>query len=288
MGHHLFSGLARTPRFKLVIAYLGDSAGGGGAVGVAPGSIDEIAEATLNASEEGLQRAKTDEGPAYCVFLMTQVVRAAREDDFIAALSSAGVPVPSAIAGLAAETAPLAPGVTEYTIYDLVSGFSAAVDKHLRTTRSRNDISELAQLAASESLTGLCRPKSATLFGSTEATVQQSLRALSTKDGFATLAHDFFARLTRRYLEYHLSRELSNHVGLGRRFANAAEHNEFLRQLDTHCRVATGPVRQFAGEWYSKHGFQQDLTLRKTRGFTAHAIDKVQGALRHQEERGGN
>jgi hypothetical protein len=275
MGHKLYEGMPRTPRFKRVVALLGDSAGGGGTVGIAPGGIEEIAGATLAASEDGLQRAKTDKGLAYCVYLMAQVTRAAREENFISALADAGVGV--------SRRAP--PDTTQYSVYDLVGGFTAAIDRHLRQTRSRNDISELAQLTASESLTALCRPRAETLFGTSEASVQESLRALSTKKGFATLTHDFFARLTRRYLEYHLSRELSNHVGPERRFANAAEHNEFLKQLDRYCRVATEPMREFAGEWYSKHNFQKDLTLRKTKGFTAHAIDKVRGALRYQEER---
>lgn len=288
MGHKLYEGMARTPRFKRVVALLGESAGGGGAPGVAPGGIEEIADATLTASDEGLERAKLDEGLAYCVYLMTQVTQAARDNDFIRALASTGVTVPNRTFGLSGATAHgAADSAQQYSIYDLVSGFTAAVDRHLRHTRSRSDIGELAQLAASESLTALCRPRADTLFGSSEESVQQSLRALSTKKGFGTLAHDFFARLTRRYLEYYLSRELSNHVGRDRRFANAREHNEFLKRLDTHCRVATGPMRQFAGEWYSKHNFQKDLTLKKTKGFMAHAVDKVRGALRYQEERDG-
>jgi len=288
MGHKEHQGMPRTPRFKRVVAMLGDGAGAGGAVGVGPGGIEELADATLNASEEGLQRAKTDAGLAYCIYLMAQVTRAARQQDFLAALAATGLEVP-----LHARTHPDLPAqplpqVDEYSIFDLVSGFTGAVDRHLRGVTSRNDITELAQLAAAESLTALCRTKSDTLFGSSAATVQQSLRALSTKTGFATLTQDFFSRLIRRYLEYHLSRELSNHVGRDRRFASAAEHNEFLQQLDTHCRVATKPLRKFAGDWYSKHSFAQDLTLRRTKGFTAHAIDKVRDALRFQEERDGD
>lgn len=285
MGHQLFQGMARTPAFKRVVALLGDSAGGGGAVGIAPGSMEDIADATLSASDEGLQRAKSDEGLAYCVYLMAQVTRAAREEDLISALSRAGVSATRPTTGIPDASDRESAQPAEYTVYDLISGFTSAVDKHLRSTRSRNDISELAQLAASESLTALCRSRAETLFGSSEETVQQALRALSTKKGFATLSHDFLSRWTRRYLEYHLSRELSNHVGRNRRFGNASDHNEFLRQLDTHCRVATGPIRKFAGDWYSKHNFRKDLTLRKTKGFTAHAIDKVRGALKYQEER---
>jgi hypothetical protein len=37
---------------------------------------------------------------------------------------------------------------------------------------------------------------------------------LATVKQFGVLARDFFARLTRRHLEYYLSRELSKHVGI--------------------------------------------------------------------------
>lgn len=287
MGHKYHLGMPRTPLFKRVVALLGESAGGGGGIGIAPGSIEQVADATLSASDDGLQRAKVDEGLAYCVYLMAQVTRAARAPDFLSALASAGVAVPLESPAHPDLPARRTPAAAEYSVFDLVSGFTGAVDKHLRATGKRNDITELAQLAATESLTALCRAKADTLFGTSESTVQQSLRGLSTRTGFGTLTQDFFARLIRRYLEYHLSRELSNHVGRGRRFGNVNEHNQFLQQLDTHCRIATGGVREFAGDWYRKHNFEQDLTLAKTRGFTAHAVDKVRDALRFQEVRDG-
>lgn len=288
MGHHQLYSLPRTPAFKRVVSLLGTGAGGGGAAGVAQGTLEEIAAATLSASDRGLQRAKGDEGVAYSLYLIATLTRAATERDFGAALTRAGLPVSFASqgkAGLASEWRGQAP---DYTVFDLVSGFSAAVDRHLRDTRSRTDIGEMAQLAASESLSALCERSAVTLFGENKETVQESLRKLSTQKGFATLSHEFFARFVRRYLEYHLSRELPNHVGSNRRFSGVDEHNAFLRELDRHCRVATGVVRQFAGEWYSLHKFQQDITLRKTKGFAAHAIDKVRGALRLQEERDAN
>jgi hypothetical protein len=114
--------------------------------------------------------------------------------------------------------------------------------------------------------------------------VRQSLRRFSTDGGFGQLAHDFFARLIRRYLEYHLSRELSNHVGHRRRFANVDEHNDFLRQLDRHCRTTTSVLGVFARDWYSLHNFRNDLTPERVGAFAAHALDKVRDALRYQEE----
>jgi len=285
MGHRLYSGLARTPALKRLVSLLGNSAGAGGAAGIAPGSLEQIAHATIIASDAGLERAKGDEGLAYCLYLMATMARAGGEEDFAGALSKIGLPAPFAPVGTPDYTVSTGGEASQYTVFDLVSGFNAAVDHHLRDTRSRTDIGELAQLAASESLSTLCSRSAITLFGTTKETVQESLRKLSTQKGFATLSHEFFARFSRRYLEYVLSRELSNHVGPNRRFAGVGEHNAFLQQLDDHCRVTTGVVKQFAGEWYSLHKFQDDITLRKTKGFAAHAVEKVQGAFKYQEER---
>jgi len=216
MGNRLHAGLPRTPAFKRVVALLGSGAGAPGAAGVAAGSLAEIADATLTASDEGFERAKSDEGLGYCLYLMAALARAATGPDFAAGLSQLGLPVPFAPRGTPDYPLPSAPGTPEYTVFDLVSGFSAVVDKHLRETRSRTDIGEMAHLAACESLSSLCGRQAQTLFGETHETIQQSLRRLSTEKGFGALTHDFFARLSRRYLEYHLSRELSNHVGIYR------------------------------------------------------------------------
>ena len=283
MGHHELYGMVRTPPYKRVVALLGESAGMGGAAGIAAGTLEQIADATLDASADGLERAKADEGLTYCLYLMTQITQAAREGDFLGALSQAGLPVPPGLhtGPPDAKTRTTSAGQTPYTVFDLVSAFSTAVDRHLRQTRGRTDIGELAQLAAAESLSSLCTPKAETLFGSTEQTVKDSLGRLSTQKGFSSLSHDFFSRLARRYLEYHLSRELSNHVGPTRRFASANDHNAFLRELDSFCRVSASAMRGFAGKWYKKHNFQEDLTLDKTRGFAAHAVDKLRDSLRY-------
>jgi hypothetical protein len=279
MGHHYLDGMVRTHPYKRVVALLGESAGGAGAINIEPGTLEEIAEATLVASDDGLERAKADEGLTYCLYLLTEITRAARQKNFGSALARAGLPSPGQVVDSAgSQGAPRA----EYTVFDLVSGFSIAVDRHLRRTRARTDIGEMAQMAAAESLTALCSARATTLFGSTEQSVQDSLRPLSTQKGFGTLAHDFFSRLARRYLEYHLSRELSNHVGGNRRFESVNEHNEFLARLDTYCRTSAGIVREFAGDWYSVHKFKDDITLEKTRGFAAHAVDKLRAALSYQ------
>lgn len=284
MGSHLLQGMPRTAPYQRVVALLGDSAGGGGAAGVEQGTLAEVAVATMDASLDGLQLAKGDLGLAYCVYLLVRVTQAARRPDFLLALAEANVPTPAGISGLPDIPIPL--GADDYRLFDLTSGFTAAVDRHLRTTRARTEVGELAQLAAAESLSALCWPTDGGLFVPTAApAVRESLRNLSTRNGFARLAHDFFARLTRRYLEYHLSRELPNHVGPNRRFRDVDEHNEFLAELDAHCRRSTRVMREFAGDWYSLHNFKGDVSVARARGFVAHAIDKVRDALAYQEGR---
>ena len=250
---------------------------------MAQGTLEQIADATLDASLAGLALAKGDEGLAYCVYLMVRATRAAREEQFILALDSVGVPTPAVISGL--PDVPIITHPRDYTVYDLTSGFTAGVDRHLRLTRTRTDVGELAQLGAAESLSVLCVSTAETLYGTTTETVQASLRGLSTKAGFGRLAPEFFARFACRFLTYHLSRELSNHVGVGRRFRDVDEHNAFLLALEEHCHSATRVVRQFAGAWYSKHVYQRDLSLTKARGFAAHALEAVRESLAYQEGR---
>ena len=65
------------------------------------------------------------------LYLLSQFVLAARQEDFAAALQSAGIKTPSD------------PG-----LFDIIGGFSEAIDQHLVGNRQRTDIGEMAQLAA--------------------------------------------------------------------------------------------------------------------------------------------
>ena len=47
--------------------------------------------------------------------------------------------------------------------------------------------------------------------------------------------------------------------------------------------MCTSIMRTFAGEWYTKHNYLNDMSLRKAQGFVAHAIEKVRDAMVYQE-----
>ena len=248
-----------------------------------------MAGATLDAALLNMRLARADHGLAYCLYLLARTARAARKPNLLVALHAAGIPTPAAISGL--PDVPVVTDPVELTSFDLTSGYAAAVDRELRRAGGRTDVSELAHLGAAESLSALAAGPawSQGLFRGTAAAPEprlwDALRGASTDAGFAGLACDFFARFLRGFLEYHLSRELSNHVGAGRRFAHVDAHNEFLRELGEHCRLCASVVRPFARQWYAKRDRLDDLTVGRAAGLAGRGLSLVRASVAHQEGR---
>lgn len=252
MGHTRIGHLPNTHKWNHVVALIAGEA-----------SAAAVADATMDAANRGLEIAATDEGLRHTVWLLTRITLAAREPDFAGELQKLGISVPSAP-----------------SVFDIVSGFTEAVDERLSTPGSRTDIGEMAQMAAAETVTSICTEKARSLFETTPEDVRIAVASFATRAGFADLAHDFFSRLTNRFLSYHLSRELSRHVGAGGRFAVISEHQEFSKQLDTTCRQAATIIRDFAGGWHSKANYEGGITPQKARNFAWVALKKLRAELK--------
>ena len=117
--------------------------------------------------------------------------------------------------------------------------------------------------------------------------MQRELGRLATKDRFAQLARDFFARLTQKILEYYISRELPNHVGPGKALQTIDGQIEFRDALERHCREAALIVEEFAGGWYSKSNFQGTLNPATAQGFADYALKKMRDELRKRRSSNG-
>lgn len=257
MGHNRLQHPPDTVKFVRVVEAVADGA-----------DVAAVASAAIDAAEKGLDLAKSDPGLAHAVWLMAHLTLAARESDFAGALAAKGIELPSGATAL-----------------DIVAAFSEAMDKHLGVQRSRTDIGEMAQLAAAESISALVGEQAKGLFGSSPESVQDAVRSFSTKGGFADLAHSFFARFTERFLGYHLSRELSQHVGENQRFRDPAQHTEFLDRLGAHSRQVALIVKQFSAGWYSKSRFETGISERSARGFAAYSLTKIQQELKRRGRR---
>ena len=199
MGHVRLGTLPRTRNWVQILDLVGGGAG-------AP----DVAAATMRAAQRGLEAAAQDKGLVYTVWLLTQVPLAARSTDFEGRLRKLGLDVSGS------------PSLLEVT-----GAFADAVDAHLRRTGGRTDLGEMAQMAATEAMTVLGTPANGNLFDMTAPSARESLKTFTTTKQFSALATEFFARLTTKYLTYFLSRELSNYVGPGGRFAGIDDHAEF-------------------------------------------------------------
>lgn len=232
--------------------------------------VGDVAAATTEAAKTGLELAKSDKGLAYAVWLLAQITHAARSEDLPDALGRLGVD-------------PASCGSAE----GLIAGFSDAMDAFLAKSRSRTDIGEMAQMAACEAIAKVVGGRADNLFADGPAAVQSVLRELSKQNGFAELSHAFFGRFTERFLGYHLSRELSAHVGPNQRFADPVDHTAFLEKLAVHSHQVTGIVREFSAGWYAKSRYETGLSKTSAKNFASYSITKIQSELRRRGERDG-
>lgn len=134
-------------------------------------------------------------------------------------------------------------------------------------------------MTAAESMTALFNEKSKSLFATSPDDVQRAARECSTAKGFSMLAHDFFTRWTHRFLTYHLSRELSTHVGPTQRFADISVHQQFVEQLHFSCHQSATIVRTFAGDWFGKTEYQGGISPKKAGNFAWAAQKKIRDEL---------
>jgi len=259
MGHIRLGTLPMTLAWRRVVELLGSEAGAA-----------SVAAAAAEAAHEGLDRAKTDPGLVEAFWLLTQVPHAAKEHDFEAALKRRGLEVPS-----------------HPSLVDLTTAISERIDERVRAAPSRNDLSEMAQLAAVEALHDVVGKRLPRLFES-RSDLQREVARLATVSEFGRLARVFFARLTERYLNYYLSRELSLHVGSGERFGGIDDHTAFNDAMRRHCIESARIVEDFAGQWLSKVKWEGRLTRRATQGFAHVAFRKLNAELRRRESARGD
>jgi hypothetical protein len=257
MGHIRLGNLPRTQKWDRVVGLIAGSA-----------QVGQIADASADAAEHSLEGASRDEGLSYAFWLLTQIPQAARQPDFSRRLWALGLTVSD-----------------RPTLLEIVAAFTRAVDSRVSERGKRSDLGEIAQHAASETIATLAGRDLPSLFGANASDVQRALARLGTSDRFAIVARDFFSRLTSRSLGYFLSRELSKHVGPGKRFGAINEHSAFNAALDLHCREASRIIKGFSGDWYGKRLHEQrEITPLEARKFAHIVFRKLRAELRRRRD----
>ena len=257
MGHVRLGVLSKSRKWQQVVEELRLGA-----------DVSIVAASAADAAEASLQAASKDPAFLHSFWLLTQIPLAARGPAFAEELRRLGLAVPN-----------------RPSLMDVAAAFSGAVDRYAHQSEGRTDLGEMAQMAAVESLTATVGPTLPSLFAATPEEVQRALGRFSSGDRFSALAREFFARLTRRSLDYYLSRELSNHIGARGRFQNDVARAQFDGALEMHCREASRIVEAFSGGWYGKNVYQgEGLTPDSIRRFAPVAFKKIRAELRKRRD----
>jgi hypothetical protein len=256
MGHSRLGRLPDTAQWRHVVRLLAEDA-----------DVAVVANATAEAAERGLRLSKDDPGLGRALWLLARMALAAKTTDFVGALERLKLDV----------------GASP-TVFDLAAAYSEALQAHLDQS-GRTDIGEMAQLAGVEALVSICGAEAEGLYGKDVESTQAALKRASQRGGFGHLVEQFFSRFTERFLGYHLSRELSCHVGGNGRFAAPVEHTDFLHAIRLHCDQTSVIVRTFAGDWIGKTEHERGITLETAQGFVAHALTKISDELHLRSRR---
>ncbi|MFE4108462.1 hypothetical protein [Almyronema epifaneia] len=267
MGHTRLGKVPKTQKWTAVVSLIAgsDASGGGGGGGVLlADDIQAVSQQTLDAAQEGLKKAIDDLGLRYTFYLLTQLVLAARTEDWVSDLDALGIQL-----------------TEDATVFDLTSELQNAIDVYIETYAFPTDVSEIAQQAAGEAISELAGTEQIALFSSSREELQRAIRGLSTKKGFSKLGQIFFGRFMSRFLNFYLSRITAANSDSDRlkQIGDISRFNDSLRR---HCEQSAQIVHDFCGQWYSKTEFEKGIDLSNTSGFMAVAIRKLQDELMQQ------
>ncbi|MBN1125974.1 MAG: hypothetical protein JXA82_13280 [Sedimentisphaerales bacterium] len=252
MGHIRVGELPRTGYWKQVINKLGLTDD--------PAAIAAI---TAKAAHEGLDLAKHDSGVAHVIYLFIKTILSSKSKRFIQKLKYLGMELS-----------------TTGSLLDVIGEFDKAVDAQLLKSRQRSDLAEMARLTAVDTLTEICQQQTKSLFGNDIQQTQIYFRKYTSKKLFGIAGRRFFGKFLYRFLDYHLSRELANHVGLERTHATIHECREFKYAMERHCIETTLIIKDFSGAWPLVTEFRGGITAETVRTkFVPIAFQKIQSEL---------
>jgi len=112
--------------------------------------------------------------------------------------------------------------------------------------------------------------------------LSKAIASFRTPKEFGQLSRAFYSRLTNECMNYFLSRTLATNLGEGQRFATTNQMAQFEDALATHCREASAIVEQFAGDWFSKHRYEErgQIGRESVQGFAGWALKKMKDELK--------
>lgn len=253
MGHSRIGTLPATRRWKEVVQLIADGA-----------DVGKVAEATLKAAEKAFATVEKDAGFREAVNLLVELGLAGGKPDPAAHLAAAGIAIPEST-----------------SVVEVALAVGEALDQRVKATRNGQTFGELASKALVSAITSHLQDRLHGLFTPTREDVAGALKDLGKKKEFGDLIRNFMAKLTNEALGFFLSKTLATHVGEGQRFATMNQMAQFEDAMRTHCEEASVIVQEFAGDWFSKHRFEEGgkISRESAEGFGWVAMKKMRAEL---------
>jgi hypothetical protein len=264
MGHTRLGWIPKSRKWDTVVRVVVGERFGSSVQHSLVDDVNLIAAETLIAAEAGLAKAIDDPGLKFTFYLLTQLVLAARKDNWEESLARFGININK-----------------HSTLFDLNANFQDVVDKYINDHHHVTDINEIAIKAAGEALTSIANKIQINLFGNNSDELKYAICELSTKKGFSYLGQKFFGSFMTRYLNFFLCRIIAAKTGEAR-IKQVGDVTSFNRVLQTHCEQSSRIVYDFCGQWYSKTEFMEGINLDNSSRFFVIAIKKLQAELKQQ------
>lgn len=221
-----------------------------------------VAQAIARGAEERLKLLPGNRSVAYLYWVLTRLTWHARGSAFIPDLQRDGIVVSPETDGLR-----------------FIAQLSHVAAREAKNRGEPSAFTEIAVRAFRDTVHAAVLDRSQTLFGTSTETVQDAFGQVSTKTEFGRLSRTFFGSIYAGVLQYIASKETSQHVGPGRRFASSSDAHAFEQQLRVYADESAKIVEAYSGEWYSKHNWLRDLTPSRTQLFVTHALTKLRNEV---------
>lgn len=259
MGHNRLGRLPKTRRWAAVM----------GMLDILHPDPAAIAKAVAEASENRLRELTNDPGLGYSFWLITRIALAARGQDFVGDLAKLNI-----------KASPNA------STLEFISQVADIARIELSKIQSSGDFAEIGSMAIRTALTETVGQQGRSMFETSLRDIQSAFKIYSTQVQFGNVAHRFFSNFLARVILSYVDRDIANHLGVGKGFADLGDSKSFLEALDIHTRQSARIVEEFAGAWYSKHNWETkgDISREETQRFTAYALRKLRSELKMQTQ----
>ncbi len=87
--------------------------------------------------------------------------------------------------------------------------------------------------------------------------------------------HEFFVNFTNQYLNYHLSREVANHIGISKAVTDIDGHTDFGKAFELYVRQTVRITDEFVPGWFGKARWEKRLSHGEVAKFSHVAFRKI-------------